>query len=397
MKSLSLKYKLSLCIRICWGGIYIKLLNRLKSDAQKKNITNRAVALKLRVSEGMVSNYYSGTNRIGGSKLSELVTFIYEDENKKIEPTILKYCKNTDKSEHIIEILEWCHHTGRKSLQKKVLLLCKKSENILVLYYLLFSKRSDRKISPTNFYLELEHIKYQSNRTSEKTGEFKVLGLIGLIYAHYDLQNYNMFFLATEALKELEFIKNKYLKEAFKMRVYQLQAVGLFKDNKLDQAKDAAEKLISIKNAHMYPVELSNCLILLSEIYVFDDYKKSLSFINKAINLFDTATDKQHLKLKIQLEATHDFVKIVNGDFTELFLTDPAEEAHYLASLGDYENKQESLRILDNIEKENGHLSSFQHYYKALAMNDPKTMNDVIERFINNGDKYYVNLPKRAL
>lgn len=375
-----------------------KLMLNIKTDQRKKGITNKVIAPKIKVSEGMVTNYYDLKNKIGGHKFAELISIIYENEEDKIDHYLIEYAKSKNKDDHIIELLEWCHHNGKKSVQREILKQHKKNENPLYLYYSLFLKRSEETILPEKFIIELENIKYQSN----KTPEFKALGWIGLLYAYYDLHNFNMFFLAEEALKEVLSIKNaknnfNFLKESLKVRIYEIHATGFFKENKINDAKDATLKLINLENINSYPRSLSFGLMLLSQIYAFDDYEKSLLYIRKAIFLFDQISDEKNVKRKSELEATHDFIKITNNDFNDLYLTDRAEEAHMLAKIGGEDNIKRSLALLEKINIKNGKLSNFQMYYKALALRNNEYMNEVLEIFIKSGDLYYSKLPKMAI
>lgn len=375
-----------------------KMMLKIKTDQQKKGITNKAIAPRLKVSEGMITNYFSLTNKIGGHKFAELITIIYENEESKIDNYLIEYAKSKNKDEHIIELLEWCHHNGKNTVQREILKHHKKNENPIYLYYSLFFKRSEGTILPEKFIIELENIKYQSN----KTPEFKALGWIGLLYAYYDLDNFNMFFLAEEALKDVLSIKNvknnfNFLKESLKVRIYEIYATGYFKQNKIDAAKDATLKLIKLETINLYPRSLSFGLMLLSQLYTFDDYKKSLLYIKKAICLFNQISLDKNTRRKLKLEATHDFIKITNNDFTDLYLTDSAEESHLLAKIGGKENTIRSLALLEEIKSKNGKLSNFQMYYKALALRNTEYMAEVKENFIKSGDLYYSRLPKTEL
>lgn len=371
----------------------IKLLSKVKADAKKKRITNLAIASGLKVSHGMVSNYFNDEHRISGVNFCKLLTMVYEDQLEVIDQRILEYVKKSSKTEHILEILEWCQYNGKKPIQKQILSNTEGFDEPIFEFYELFLKRNDKSISANQFYVELENIKYKSNK---KPG-FKALGWIGLLYAYYDLNNFNMFFIANEGLKQINEMKNRFLNESFKVRVYELQAVGAFKENKIDVAIEAAKAITECPNIKLYPMGLCSMLLLLSEMYVFEDYKKSISYIEEAFQIFNKILDGNSKRWKLQLEATYDFIKISNGDYQNLFLSSPAEKAHYLASIGGEENVNQCLEILNQLEKENGSLSAFQHYYKALALKNVSLMNEVKDLFIQNGDIFYSQLPKRAI
>ncbi|MGE6379591.1 AimR family lysis-lysogeny pheromone receptor [Peribacillus muralis] len=375
-----------------------KLMSKVKEDARKKKIINKELAPRLKVSEGMISNYYSCTNRIGGYKFAELISIIYEGEDGKIDFFLTEYPKRNNKDEHVIELLEWSHQNGKKTIQKEILDQYSVKENPLFLYYSLFLRRSEGNISAQNFIIELENIKYKSNNSPE----FKTLGWIGLLYAYYDLHNYNMLFLADEALKEVLNIKNvkktyNYLKESLKVRIYEIQAIGFLKENNIQAAEKVSLKLTNAENIGAYPLPLSSAFMLLSEIYVFASYNKSLDFINKAINLCNKMNDTRNERWKLRLEATHDFIKITNNDFTQLYLSDPSEQAHLYAKIGGKENEKKCLSILESIENKKGKLSNFQMYYKALALKSDRLLSESAENFIKSGDLFYAQLPKRAL
>lgn len=372
-----------------------RLMERIKSDAEKRNITNIEIAKKLNVSKSQVSHYFNDNNRISFEKFLDLILLIYDEWDEEL---ISRYCKVTDKPEHDREALEWCmlnskHDLALFLIEKIKLKKDKKEQNLAGLYELLL-RRYKGEFTPQQFLEELENIKVKGNMRKESIVFINILS----VYGHGDFKNYKaVHFFAELAMKELRGIKNQFIKNAYEIRVNDCLAFSFKNMGHLKEAEDICLKCITEGNERYYPVVVNSMYCLLSEIYMFNNYEKSLHYINYALRMTEKENMKMYKKRKSDLESTHDFIKIVNRDYNGLFLNDPEEKAHYLARLGTTKSRREALHILSEIEKKNGGLSNFQKFYKALALNDKELMLEVYKGFLIQGVIYYSALPYKEI
>lgn len=366
-----------------------KMMESIKEDARKRKITNKEIANFLGISSGQVTHYFNLTNKIPFSKFTDLCQLIYEDE-KDIEPHLIKYVEGISKKEYIREAAEWFSNNGKRELLEKVLEV--KGEDPLLKIYSLLLLRNKREIKAQEFYIRLDELRDQSFDYPE----WKALIRIATLYAFWDLKSFSMIpFLAEEALKQTEEITNHYLKNSYRIRVLEVKAIVEMKRNNLDDAEKLAVEVIQKEKEN--PLSANSMYSLLSEMYVFRDYEKSKEFINKALVQFSKLNLTRYSNRQGMLEATHDFINIYHDKTDFLYLTDPSEKAHYLARKCTADDKKKALEILNRIEKENYQLSSHQLYYKALCTGKKADMDKALNQFIINGDLFYSYLARETL
>jgi transcriptional regulator with XRE-family HTH domain len=384
------------------GGLMDELLLTLQKELAKRNITQTELAKKIGVSVGTVNNYLKGTHRIKFFNFVKMLTCIYDDKHT-IEQMIWLFLEKAQKMKAknnkidiVREGLEWSIHNGNMELLEYFIQEDTKltDNGELGKIYSLLSKRNKGLFKSLEFYDELERLKLHGY----KRGESAVLLKIASIYALFESQSFNLFFYEIDkALSLTEKIKNKYLKKAYTIRIKEALAVAYMVKNELPMAQKLCIELINDVDANHFPFTINSIYLLLAQIHLFNDYNKSLEYIQKALMLFEDHNFKKYERRKRRIEATHDFIKIVNKDYDGLFLTDRVEYAHYLAMQNNPELRKKAVEIIDELQKENGYLSPFQMYYKALALKSDKLMKEAEEEFLVNGNKYYAQLPRMYL
>jgi hypothetical protein len=364
-----------------------KVIGSIKEDAKKQKITNKEIAKFLGISSGQVTHYFNLTNKMPFSKFADLCRLIYQDESK-IEPKLISYIEQISKIEYIREAAEWFSNNGKRKLLEKTLKLKGKDDALLRIYELLLL-RNKRQIKAQDFYIQLDALK----DISLDYPEWKALIRIATLYGFWDLKSYSMIpFLAEEALKQTDEITNQYLQKSFRIRVLEVKAIVEMKRNNLEAAEKLALEVI--QNEKDNPLSANSMFSLLSEMYVFRNYERSIEYIRKAMAQFSLLNLIGYSNRQGMLEATHDFVNIYHGKTDFLFLTDPSEEAHFLARKGTNKDKKKALEMLSKIEKENHQLSSHQLYYKALCTGKKEDMDNALNQFIINGDLFYSYLAR---
>jgi hypothetical protein len=308
---------------------------------------------------------------------------------------IIDYCLNNKNDEAVREAIEWAANNGLYELVSSLAELYPSCFSDL---YLLCLKKKNAEISPVQLYNELEKMKFRLGKEAE-VPEVLVLVKIMSLYSFLSLHSYGLILpVAAEAFNEAEFIKNSYIKESYMIRIKEIMAIYYTKQSHLQDAISIAQETINLENFRKFPFFVNSMLHLLAEIYVYDDYNKSIYYIEKAIEHFkEIGSSERFLDYEHALYATHDFIKITNGMHQNLYLTDKAEKAHYLARQPDAFSKERALYLLEEIAKENGKLSPFHLCYKALALGDLRLMKFAETEFLKNGELFHVRLPRRYL
>jgi predicted transcriptional regulator len=367
-----------------------RIMISISEDAKKRKISNKKIAEKLKISESQVSNYFSLKYRIPFNKFIAMVIMIYE-EQKQIDNWVAYFLEKTKKADNIKEAAEWFSVNGDYQRLSNLIKTYKNDECIFPIYEL-FLKRNRKKINKEEFYRSVEAIREQKTNDPE----FKILRRIAQAYSYLDFKSYtSLEFLAKDTLQLINKLKKDFIQTSYKLRCYELIAIAHLARNEIIQAEEILIKSLNETNEDTFPIPVISFLSLLSEVYMFRDYKQSLDYNQKAFRVYNKVPNgKLNDKLNV-LKSTHDFIKIHHNDFTNLFLTDPSEQAHLLVKNGGEENVKMALDILNKLENENG-LSPFQLYYKGMALEDPNVLEQSEYEFINKGNIFYSSLPRNA-
>lgn len=370
-------------------------MDKIKKDAIKLNLTNKTIAEKLGVSEGLVSNYFNVKNRISFGNFIELIDVVYGSKKDKL---IDEFCQLTTKPENDREALEWCSLNAKfnivESLINKINNKRGKSDQVLAKLYGLACRRYRFLISPEDFLLGLEEVKIGGNIGSEAAVFINILSM----YGHLDFKTIKLVkFYSKLALSGMDNITNDSIRDSFNLRINEFMAINFMKQHEPEEAKEICFNFITEHNKKKYPLIITSLYCLLSELYVFTDFQKSTTYIEEALEMMKQDEMKAYTKRRRELEATHDFIRITNNKFDNLFLSDPAEKAHFYAKLGTEKSRSEALVVLEEISIKNNKLSLFQIYYKALALQDKELMRKSYEEFIKHGETYYATLPYQEI
>jgi hypothetical protein len=365
-----------------------ELMNKIKSDAKKKNITGKSISRWIGVSEGMVTKYYKAESDMPAIKFMDLLNFVYEDEGDKVKEYTKTFIQKTDRSDNLQELLEWTANSGDENLISEVHYRIKKS-NYLVKdaeIYNIIRLRNMKKISAEQFYLKIEEFKTSENVSVDS----KILLKIATLYAFVDMKSYNIIIILSESImNDLEVLSSDYIKESFEVRILEVLAIASLKRNDLKKVEEISVKLFDPSYLNKFPLPVNAVMCTLAESYLYRDKEKSIKLITQAIKMFKSKNISSHSLRNHVLESTHDFIKIYHGDYKMLFLNDLSERAHYLAKEG---YSKEAIAIIEGIEEEQGYLSAYQYYYLGLATNEDKYFHKSLNEFIRQGDTFYSRL-----
>jgi len=367
-----------------------KLMSEIKDDAKNKKIKNIYIANLLNVNRSQITHYYNGTNQMSFLNFLELLDIVYSNEQEKREK-ILRFCKCDSRPESIRECFEWCSHNGNEELMDFLFEIHEKSEKIekkLIDMYSLLRKRNKKLVTSEEYYDQVDEIKLRGTNHIETSILIKIITL----YAYFDFNSYDLVLNVSKSIHEqIRQLSNGYLKEAFRLRLAEIIIISKMRKNELTFVESFINNELNEINYEKFPIVYITMLCVMSEIKAFSDYQCSMKYINLAMEaLKKLKLSAIYLRKKSIIESTSDFINITNNKFDGLYLTDKSERAHYYAKL-DEDSKKKSVILLNEIEAERGFLSTFQMYYKSLALNDKDLFNSAIVQFIKNGNLFYAN------
>jgi transcriptional regulator with XRE-family HTH domain len=363
------------------------IMAKLKIVCEKQGLKNEDMASLLGKSDGQISSYFSGRYQISWGNflvILKSLTLSKEEEEMFILGFALECNKKYDK-----DILEWSHNFGMKKLRDRILEKIKRNDptNKTPALYTELINRNANSISGETFYKNIDAIKSSGYIKKEAL----ILSKICTLYGYLDLKEYKMVTrFAGEVLDILDLAKSNYLEKSYRIRVLEVLAIALFKRGHEEKSVEIASEILKYKDE--FPLPAVSMYSMLAELHVFKDYKKCLAYMNNAFLLFNVLPNNEFKLRKEMLKSTHDFIKITNDDFSNLFLNDSAEYAYYLAKVG---RKNEALDILSNLEEKG--LSPFQLYYKGIATGNTRFIELSERHFIEQGDIFYSYLPKRHM
>jgi len=224
---------------------------------------------------------------------------------------------------------------------------------------------------------------------SPKFTETKAFYLILKARVYYMLKEYkSMFRVALEAEKEINKICSLYIKENYLARLNELYAHAyLYLRNDVKKARYYANVVINSRflcanfHSHMYH--------LLGTSFLFESYEESHENFLTYYNLLQKQGRHDLAKETLNLDIY--FCKVLWGKLLGTIETnDPIERMHYLARIGD---KKEFNELYNKTNKND----PFILCYKGIIENDPESLQESLLEFINSGNKFFAELPKKEL
>jgi transcriptional regulator with XRE-family HTH domain len=369
-----------------------RLMNTIDAEREKKKITKTDLAKHLKVSPAAITHYFSGKNQMNLHTFLKIVKYIYGNEDREIMRKFLMSC---DKKFNI-EVMEWCYSNGEMELLGLVLKKdCKGGKSDASCLYELLRKRRLGEISMQDFYSNVDFLKMKINSFSEP--HLHVLMVICSCYAYAGLYAYRLMTeLPENTLNELKNIKSEYLRKSYELRLYEAIIDSHIKIKKVDHALELAERFINDEVKIGFPVQYMSICSLKAQALIFTDYQISVKYMKEIIAMFDGSL-KEDVAKRAMYTAEHDFIKIVNRDFTDLYLDDQEEVAHFLASQDDEESRMRAMEIIDELIEEYGEADMYHKYFKALAGRDCTLMKEAERDFLIAANLFYADLPRRYI
>jgi len=191
--------------------------------------------------------------------------------------------------------------------------------------------------------------------------------------------------LSGSLVRDVEKLKGGFMKKSLYNRVQELIAWShLFY---FDNPKKAREHAT-------YCIEQSLCskmnylpYYILGMSYVFENPHQAINYFSKAQSVQPELADRID-------ETDIAFTKILWGiDLANVKKTDISERAHFEAMWGD---KKKATELTELALEQQG-VTPFKLYYHGLATENDDILFTSLAKFLNAGNKFFANLPRRVL
>jgi hypothetical protein len=369
-----------------------RIMNVIEAEMKKRSITKTCVAKHVNVSPAMITKWFKNENLINLSMFLKIIKFVFGNEDREL---IRRYLNTCDKK-FDIEVMEWCYSNGEMELLDLALEKDKKrGGSDIGLLYSLLKKRRMGQISHQQFHEDVDNLKMNMKNLSQPN--LQVLMTVCSYYAYEGLYAYQLLLHITkETLIGLDNIKSEYLKKSYYLRLNESVITSAIRRKDIDYALKVIHELMTKETKNEFPTLYISLCALKAEALMFDDYKGSIACYKEIMEMFDEDLKSDIERRKIYT-AGHDFIKIVNRDFDELYLDDPEEFAHFLASQEDEVMRNQALEILEGITNEIGYEDMFHKYFKALAKRDLELMEQAERAFLCCADFFYADIPRKFI
>lgn len=374
-----------------------KIFIKLNNICENKNISITTLAERLGLSVASVSNYFSGEQQIKFIKFVQLLDILIEDYSQKVD-LIFQFCKDTPTLENDRVAIEWASNYSEFELQE--FLIDKMAGNATNKTHAEphkhLLKRNKKQINEQVFFDAVSNI----NKKSNKRPETEILREISYIYSLWDLGVYNinlMIALAEKAKGKISRITSEdsqYIRDSYSIKINEMLANIYLKNNNVEKARELAYGILAMDNREMFPSPLISTYRILAESYLLVEPETAIKYIDKSVNLLRRGSIELNNLKREGIRSTSDFIRIYNKVYTDLYLDDKSERAHFHASKGE---RKIAIGLLNEIEQEQGFLTPHQMYYKALALDSKTILKQAEKQFYGKNDFYYAQIPEICL
>lgn len=386
----------------------LPLLQEINVDKKKKKITNEQIADLLGVSNGFVSQVFSGTSRITFMDFVNMVRYIYQDDERE-RRLIFEFCTGTTKPLNLCVAMEFASVEREYDLLNFLVQKGLNHRNAMVkecaTFYDYIYKRSKGKLEGNKLWSKIMNEKKKPSFI-----EMKSLQSLIIMYSFIDIREYNSLLKfapietkqeeVEEKKKEKEKKKeigNEYIHRSYKIRIEELKVIAHLMNNEVNEAREIALKAISSDNTNDFPTFTASIYHYLGQSYLHEDVKKAIEWVEKAKELLQSyKTDKFERSIQMFNE-TLDFINIEAGiDLHRIVPSSLGEMAHLMIKLN---RKEEAVKILNQGLKEDNDVAGqpYYYYYLGLATGDKKFFEKSRVLFEQHGNRFYAELPNRYL
>ncbi|PGO73524.1 hypothetical protein CN980_18855 [Bacillus cereus] len=396
-------------------------LNDMEESLKSNGYTNRKLAARFKVTHTTVNNYFKKQDKFDFMHLVDALR-LYKPKDVQFRRNCIKEYIPKLSHKNLKLALEVLDMFGEYELQDTVIQQImsfntnddakekeKKKEkkkgnsktvrinlNLIPLYKTL-RERSEKTITPKIYFEKVDKMRKKQKYTDN---ELVIMLVLNTIYSFFDLGNYKMVNeYIQQLLPDILKIKCHTLRDSLLLRVKEMQVFVKLHENNLESSRELCFEIINDEtNCYVSTKAVAYCKI--GESFVFSDYYLAKEYMEKSLAIIGNPANR---KLEIRREKVLNtllFLKIYHEqDLHNINLEDldEAEKAFLFVRLGENEK---AIKILRNLQNENGYLSSFQLYYMGLAIGGDegkRYLEMSAESFSKSGDFFYIYLPRTAL
>ncbi|KFN13739.1 AimR family lysis-lysogeny pheromone receptor [Bacillus pseudomycoides] len=374
------------------------ILERIHKDLYSKGISNRKLADMFNTSHSTINDMMSGKREFDFSIYTGILNLLYPDNHQMIKTEVYNFCDTTKRKNNLPLALEYTNLTGELELMKTLIERGKISDNkanrdFCNVYELLYLRNAEKK--PKEEYLQEVRSRIKTTNTKKMNIEIKILLEFALIYAFFDLGEYEIVYEYTKELEPLiNQVKNEYFHFTLCLRKNEMLASCLHKDDKLEESRELCGKIINNDNNH-FPLTKAIAYGLIGESYILTDFEKSKRFLERSLQCVENPCNEKMKFRYIMVKNTLDFLHIhwkVNLDKINPVV--PQELAYLYIQKGD---KEKAIMILKDIREKSPTVSPFWMYYWGIATEDREMLKKSFFEFLRKKNPYYAKLPQDKL
>ncbi|SCN11892.1 AimR family lysis-lysogeny pheromone receptor [Bacillus wiedmannii] len=396
----------------------------MKENLKSNGYTNRKLATRFKVTHTTVNSYFSKQDKFDFMHLVDALK-LYKPKDLEFRRDCIREYIPKMSHKNLKLALEVLDMFGEYELQDTVIQQIasfntnkdekeKENENTknkkkkgnsktvrinlnLIPLYKTLRERSENTITPKMFFEKVDKMRKKQKYTDN---DLVIISVLNTIYSFFDLGNYKMVNeYIQQLLPDILEIKCHTLRNSLLLRVKEMQIFVTLHENNIEKSRELCFEVINDEtNCYVSTKAVAYCKI--GESFVFSDYQRAREYIEESLAIIGNPVNR---KLEIRREKVLNtllFLKIHHKkDLHTINLEDldEAEKAFLFVRLGENEK---AIKLLRNLEEENGYLSSFQLYYMGLAVGGEegkRYLEMSIESFSKSGDFFYIILPKSAL
>jgi hypothetical protein len=365
--------------------LVLRKLFRTLMEGKDKDVNNAEIAQVLGVCDATISNFFNYKNELTLTSWLMAIRYLAPEQEEDLVDLIADEMITTENRLNCRLLMEYASTKRNFKMLSKIIDSQKtapKENKDWAEIYDISLKYQSRQHDNEEIFMELVAYK-------PKNFETKVFSQILKARIFYMLKEYkSMFRVAKIIEKDVERIKNPYIRESYTARLCELFAHGyLYLRNDVKKARFYANNVINSKL--LCPKFTSHMYHLLGTSFVFESYEDSIRYFQQYYNVLkeqgrdDMAEETKNLDIF--------FTKVLWGQDVKVCETsDTLEQLHYYARKGLAEDFRKAI-------KEEHQDDPFALCYNGIINNDPESLLKSISKFIENGNKFFAELPRKEI
>lgn len=361
----------------------------LRTLEKRDGLDQRTLSKIAGVNESSVSRYLHGFEMLNLASVLKIVQHLYPEQEKEI---MAEYVL-TQKSRNARFALEYCDLNSMPEQVHKLIESLSVSVNPIdkewaKLYRFI---RNFRDKNTT-----LEDLLWQVEVFDPKELEMKIMKQILKGYIYVQLTDYTSLTLHTKYTENLiKRVKSEFLRNCFNIRLGLLKNYVCLYANDLKQARHYSN-LVLKQNffENVKPIAYHH----LGHSYLFEDYDKSMRYLEKAVALFRELGHKKNLYIaerKVIFLNSY-WKKDMEYNFRLDTFTEKSDYIYYLLQKERIDQAKEVFEQID-VSTLSDQEKGYYYYFLGEITKDKTLYYESVNSFRNAGDRFHIILPVEKL